>query len=251
MRTITFAKRNFIELVKDPIATIFFIVFPSVLFIVLQLIMKGLNIPLDQTPQFEITHMTGSMIVFSFSFITIFVGNVFANDRESSFLLRLKSTPMKSFDFIFGYTLAFLPIALIQEIVMVIIALCFGLNFSLNVLLTILILFPMSLLFIGLGLLLGSLISSKVVGPLASIGPTACGFLGGMFFPLENIPSGNAFKIICQYLPFYPSIDVANKILNGVYSDILVNYLITISYTIILYILSVLVISINLKRDKI
>lgn len=250
MRLLAFAKRNLLELVKDPLASVFFIVFPTVLFVVLQVLFKAMGNNVTEVPQFNIDHMTCSMVIFSFSFITIFVGNNFASDRESSFLLRLKSTPMTSLDFIFGYTLSVFPIVIVQELLMIVIGLCFGLTFSLNLLLVMLLLFPVSLLFIGLGLLLGSLVSSKGVGPLSSIGPTACGLLGGMFFPLQLMPENNAFRIICNILPFAPSIESANMVLNGDY-NIIFKYLIAIGYTIVLYSISALIISYRLKHDKI
>ena len=112
MKTIVFAKRNLLEILKDPLASVFFIILPTVLFIALKLIISSLGADIASVPQFEIKNLTAGMIIFSFSFITIFVGNNFAIDRDSSFLLRLNSSPMKSHNFILGYTkIMFWPVS--------------------------------------------------------------------------------------------------------------------------------------------
>ena len=250
MKTIAFAKRNLIEMLKDPLASIFFVALPVVLFLVLKLIMISLGTDISNTPQFEISNLTAGMIVFSFSFITIFVGNNFALDRDSSFLLRLKSSPMKSHNFILGYTLPALVIAFIQEIVMIIVGLIFGLKLSINLLAFIFIMLPFSLLFIGFGLLFGCTLNFKAIGPLASVVPTAASLLGGIFFPLDLISNSHPFKILCKALPFYPSINVGSLVINGNY-NILINYIIVLAYTLVFYILSILVFNFKLKNDKI
>lgn len=190
------------------------------------------------------------MIIFSFSFITIFVGNNFAIDRDSSFLLRLKASPMKSYNFILGYTIPALIIAFIQEVIMVIIGIIFGLNLSIHTLFFMLLILPVSLLFIGFGLLFGCLFNFKAIGPLSSVVPTAASLLGGIFFQLALISNSNPFKIICSVLPFYPAITVGSNALNGNY-DILLNYFIVMVYTLIFYLLSITIFSIKLRSDKI
>lgn len=249
MRSLTFTKRNFLELIRDPLSTIFFVVFPGVLFVVLSLIMNSLGEEVLATvPQFEITHLTMSMIVFSFSFITIFVGNIIANDRNTYFLMRLKTTPMQAKDFIVGYTFAVFPISLMQEIIIILIGLCLGLNLTWEVLLGALILLPSSLLFIGFGIIFGILVNIKAVGGLSSIIPTATSLLGGMFFPLENMQG--TFKNICYFFPFANAIKVGNMIANKNFDFLnpLINYLL---YTIALYLIAIIIFEYKLNHDNI
>lgn len=242
MRFLTFTKRNILELIRDPLSSIFFVVFPGVLFIVLSLIMHSLGEEaILNTPQFEINHLTMAMIVFSFSFITIFVGNMIANDKENYFLMRLKSTPMQAKDFIIGYTLSILPIAAFQEIVMLIIGIILGLKVTWYVLVASLLLFPISFLFIGCGILLGTLTNSKAVGGIASIVPTMTSLLGGMFFPLDKI---------CYIFPFANATKVSNLVISGDF-NILIPYLIVLVYTLAIYIISVLLLNYKLHHDGI
>ena len=249
MRFLTFTKRNILELIRDPLSSIFFVVFPGVLFIVLSLIMHSLGEEaILNTPQFEINHLTMALIVFSFSFITIFVGNMIANDKENYFLMRLKSTPMQAKDFIIGYTLSILPIAAFQEIVMLFIGIILGLKVTWYVLVASLLLFPISFLFIGCGILLGTLTNSKAVGGIASIVPTMTSLLGGMFFPLDTMEG--TFRKICYIFPFANATKVSNLVINGDF-NILIPYLIVLVYTLVIYIISVLLLNYKLHHDGI
>lgn len=54
MKTIVFAKRNLLEILKDPLASVFFIILPTVLFIALKLIISSLGADIASVPQFEI-----------------------------------------------------------------------------------------------------------------------------------------------------------------------------------------------------
>lgn len=231
MRYLQFAKRNFKEILLDPLSWIFMFILPILLFIVLQIMVKAI-VDVSYTPQFEINHLTISMIIFSFSFLTIFSGNMISHDKEEKYLLRLKSTPMKPSDFVLGYTLCNLPLAFIQEIIIIIVGLCFGLTFRINLLYLILGLFPISLIFIGFGILFGSLLSLKAVGGVSSIIPTACSLLGGMFFPLDNIDGG--FKIVCEIFPFYHAINIGQFIMNEDVNNIILSFIICLIYILII-----------------
>ena len=82
MRTINFAKRNFKELVRDPLSLVFEILLP----IFLLFIFQQFNIPSES---FLLNNFTPGIIIFGFSFITLFTANLVAKDRESSLLIRL------------------------------------------------------------------------------------------------------------------------------------------------------------------
>ena len=71
---------------------------------------------------------------------------------------------MKSSNFIIGYTLPLLPLAVLQILVCFAVALVLGLGLTFDILLTILVTIPAAILFIGIGLLCGSLFNDKQVG---------------------------------------------------------------------------------------
>ena len=112
MKMLTFAKRNFKETVRDPLNLCFLFGFPIVLLLLLSAIQA--NIPVAM---FEIAHLAPGIAVFGLSFVTLFSATIIAKDRGSSFMHRLYTTPMTPVDFILGYTIPMLPVALLQGVV--------------------------------------------------------------------------------------------------------------------------------------
>ena len=95
MRMMTFARRCTKEILRDPLNILFGIGFPVVLLLLLSAMQA--NIPVEL---FAIESLAPGTAVFGLSFITLFSATLVAKDRESSFLQRLYTTPLKSYDFI-------------------------------------------------------------------------------------------------------------------------------------------------------
>ena len=93
MRMINFAKRNFKELIRDPLSLVFEIALP----LFLLFIFKQFDIPADN---YKLENFTPSIILFGFSFITLFTATLIAKDRTSSFLIKLGTSPMNFFGLI-------------------------------------------------------------------------------------------------------------------------------------------------------
>jgi ABC-2 type transport system permease protein len=102
---LNFAKRNFKELIRDPLSLIFEIALP----IILLFLFQQFNIPSEN---FLLKNFTPAIIIFGFSFITLFTSTLIAKDRTSSLLIRLGTSPMKPSDYILGYVLSIIPIIL-------------------------------------------------------------------------------------------------------------------------------------------
>ena len=113
MRLLTFAKRNLLEIVRDPLNLSFLFGFPIVLLLLLSAIQA--NIPISM---FEIAHLAPGIAVFGLSFMTLFSATLIARDRESAFLQRLYTAPMRAGDFILGYMIPMLPMALGQALIL-------------------------------------------------------------------------------------------------------------------------------------
>ena len=129
MRLLTFANRNAKEILRDPLTLFFGLGFPLVLILLLSAIQA--NIPVEL---FEIESLAPGIIVFGLAFMTLFSATIIAKDRGGSLLLRLYTTPLKPTDFILGYTLPIIPIAVAQSIICYIVAFLLGLDLSINVL---------------------------------------------------------------------------------------------------------------------
>lgn len=159
MRLLTFSGRTAKEILRDPLNLAFGLGFPLVLIFLLSAIQA--NIPVSL---FEIGSLTPGITVFGLSFMTLFAAMLVAKDRESALLQRLYTTPLTAVDFIFGYMLPMLPIAAAQSIVCYIAAIALGLPVTVTIVYAVLFIIPVSLFFIALGLLCGSVFGVKQVG---------------------------------------------------------------------------------------
>ena len=123
MRMLTFAGRNTKEILRDPLTLFFGLGFPLVLLLLLSAIQANIPVPL-----FELQHLTPGITVFGLSFMTLFSATIIAKDRSSSLLQRLYTTPLTPTDFILGYTLPIVPVAVAQSIICYLAAILLGLD---------------------------------------------------------------------------------------------------------------------------
>ena len=241
MRTLVFAKRNIKEIFRDPISLIFCIGLPLFLLIIFQ----QFNIPAEA---YKISNFAPSVVVFSFTFITLFCGTLVSKDRTSSLLARLFTSPLKPHEFVIGYTISTVPLATLQSILFLFVSLFFGVEFNLNLILTILISIPISILFVGIGILIGCTFSDKQTPGISSVLVQLVTFTSGMWFDINIM--NNAFKIVCDILPFRYAVDLTRSFLVGDYSDILVPILILLGYIIIVYMLTIILFNKKMSSDK-
>ena len=214
MRMLTFAKRNTKEILRDPLNLGFMFGFPLILIFLLSAIQANIPVPL-----FEIAHLTPGIAVFGLSFMTLFSATVIAKDRSSSLLQRLYTTPMTPIDFILGYTLPMIPIAILQSIVCYFVAVILGLPVTVNILPAIASNIPISLLYISIGLLCGSILTDKQVGGICGAALTnLSAWLSGTWFDLDLV--GGAFKKIAYSLPFVHAVEMQRELLAGNFAGI-------------------------------
>lgn len=232
---ITFAKRNTKELLRDPLSLIFNIGLPLFLLVFMSFLYHKLGMDNDA---FRISSFAPSTIIFSYSFNTLFIGNLISRDRESSFLMRLLSSPLKSISYVMGYVIPLSLISLIQSILLYITAICLGLPFSIHIIWSILILIPLAFLFTGIGILFGSIFSDKQVGGISSIVIQVVAFTSGMWFPISAI--GGTYEFICTLLPFYHMVEITKNTMLGTGSDLVVHLLWVFGYTILIYALALI-----------
>ena len=209
MRMMTFAKRCAKEILRDPINLAFGLGFPLVLLLLLSAIQA--NIPLSL---FEINTLTPGITVFGLSFMTLFAATLVAKDRESAFLQRLYTTPLTGFDFIMGYMLPILPIAIGQTVFCYLFAIPLGLDFSVNIMYAVLGIIPMAIFYISLGLLCGSILGVKQVGGICgALLTNLSAWFSGVWFDLNLV--GGAFKKIAYALPFVHAAELEKALFIG------------------------------------
>ena len=224
MRMLSFAKRNALEILRDPLNLCFGLGFPLVVILLLSAIQA--NIPVSL---FEIHSLAPGIAVFGLSFITLFSATLISKDRGSAFLQRLYTTPLTSRDFILGYTLPIIPLSLIQGAVSYLAAIPLGLDVTPNILLALVLLIPVALLYIALGLLFGSILTDKQVGGVCgALLTNLSAWLSGVWFDLELV--GGAFKAIANALPFVHAVELERAAISGSFGDILQHLLWVLGY---------------------
>lgn len=214
MRMLTFAGRNTKEILRDPLNLGFGLGFPIVLLLLLSAIQA--NVPVSL---FEIQRITPGITVFGLSFMTLFSATIIAKDRSSAFLQRLYATPMTAADFILGYTLPVIPIAVAQSIICYGAALLLGLAPTVRIVYALIFIIPVSLLFIALGLLCGSVFTDKQVGGICgALLTNLSAWLSGTWFDLDLV--GGTFKRIAYALPFVHAVELERAVLGGNFGEI-------------------------------
>ena len=213
MRAFVFTKRCMREILRDPITLFFGVAFPVILLVLLSVM--NLNIPAEaQMTMFAIENLLPGVIVFGFSFLALFGGMLLSGDRETAFLTRLFTSPLRARDFIAGYSLPLFPLGLAQALICVGVGFAFKLPPTVHILTMLLFLIPSIALFVGIGVLLGSLLGFRQVGSVCgALLTNVAAWLSGTWFSLDLL--GKGFKTFAYCLPFASAVDAARAALSG------------------------------------
>ncbi|MGI5085139.1 ABC transporter permease [Treponema putidum] len=249
MRILLFAKRNTKEVLRDPINFFFGLGFPLILLVLLSIINNAIP-PEAGNPMFEIRNLAPGLAMFGSVFMALFAGMLLSKDRTSSFLMRLFTSPMTSVDFILGYTLPMLAMTIAQAAITLFAAGAFGLEITIHFLFAIIVTALTSLLFVGTGLLFGSLMSDKAVGGVCgALLTNVAGWLSGVFIPIDLI--GGAFKAITNILPFYHSAEAIRSTLSSNLGDVLFHLTVVMIYTVVIFVLAIIVFQRRINGEKV
>lgn len=243
MKLFAFSQRTAKEILRDPLNLGFGLGFPVVLILLLSAIQANIPVTL-----FEIKSLAPGITVFGLSFMTLFSATLIAKDRETALLQRLYTTPLTAADFIFGYALPILPIAAAQSIICYVIAFFLGLPVTLSVLYAVLFIIPVSLFFIALGLLCGSVLNSKQVGGICgALLTNLTAWLSGVWFDLDLV--SGAFKKIAYFLPFVHAVELERAVLSGNYSNIFPHLYWVLGYSVAVSLIAILLFIRQMKRQ--
>lgn len=235
-RILTLTKRNIKEIIRDPLSLIFTILMPLFMEVLFYFLFHKM------TSQFEMKYLAPGIVVFSESFLALFGGILISTDRSTSFLTRLYVSKAKSYEFIFGYALALIPVTFVQAVLFFLIGGIFDASlFSINMIFAILLSIITSLFFIAVGILFGAVCSEKSVGGIASIVIAGQSLLSGMWFPIEGLD--NTMLIMMKVLPFKNATMLIQNTINGVsdtFNDFLLPLIIVLGYTIVMFIVAIL-----------
>lgn len=156
---------------------------------------------------------------------------------------------MKPIEYILGYIISLIPIIVVQDILFFILACLMGLTFSINIIWAILVSIIIAILFISIGILIGSIFTEKASSGISSIIVQLVCFTSGMYFPKELL--GDVFGKVCEYLPFESAVTIIKGIMNNNLNLITARNIIVFSiYTIIILILSIILFNKKMISDN-
>jgi ABC-2 type transport system permease protein len=211
MKALVFASRNIKEILRDPMSYVFCLGFPIVMLVVFYGVFFS-----HEAYWFSLETLTPGIAVFSLSFSMLFMALLVSKDRATSFLSRLYVSPMRTVDYILGYSIPGVAIAVGQVVVCYFTAIGIGYIVGTPLSLTgsalaIISTIPVMIMFIGFGILLGSLFSDKAAPGVCSILITMSGFLSGAWM---RIDPGTALDTVASVFPFHPAVSISRVALN-------------------------------------
>lgn len=243
MKSIIFAQRNFKELIRDPLSWIFCLGFPIAMLIIMNIINESIPEEANMTI-FELYNLAPGIEVFGLTFIMLFACMLIAGDRTEAFLLRIFTSPMKSTDYIAGYIIPLIVLSFGQIAITIIASLIMGaftdadLNIG-NMLFSVISLIPAVIMFVGFGILFGTIFNKNAAPGLSSIIISFSGILGGIWMDVETI--GGTLGKLCNALPFYHCVKSARLAFSGNFADSLSESGIVLIWAVVVIVISIIV----------
>ncbi len=163
----------------------------------------------------EITYIdfiAPGIIIFGLLILIPTSARIVVRDKEKGFLSRLLTTPARPLDFVSGYSLCLVFIAIAQIIIFIAAAWVFGMDIVGSLWLAFLIFLLVGLCSIGIGMVVASLSKSEnQAEPLCWIFAMPLAMLSGCWFSIEMLPS--YLRNIAYAFPYAHAIDASRSVL--------------------------------------
>ncbi len=181
------------------------------------------------------------IIIFGLLIMIPTSARIIVHDKEKGFLSRLLTTPTKPVDFILGYTLCLIFIAIAQIILFMVVAWGFGMDYVGNLWLAFFIFFLTGLCSIGIGMVIGSLSKSEAQGEsLCWLFSMPLAMLSGCWFSIEMLPS--YLRSIANAFPYAHSISAARGIITrGVgIEGVTTDFLFLVGWAVVVFLIGII-----------
>ena len=192
----------------------------------------------------EITYIdfiAPGIIIFGLLILIPTSARMMVRDKEKGFLPRLLTTPARPLDFVSGYSLCLVAIAIGQIIIFIAAAWGFGMDIVGSLWLAFLIFFLVGLSSIGIGMVVASLSKSEnQAEPLCWLFAMPLAMLSGCWFSTEMLPS--YIRNVARAFPYAHAIDASRGVLiRGVGLEaISYDFLFLVGWAMIIFIIGVL-----------
>jgi ABC-2 type transport system permease protein len=180
----------------------------------------GIRIPITinaypvniETKITQIDFLAPGIIVFGLLIMIPTSARIMTRDKEKGYLARLLTTPTHPWEFIIGYTLCLLLIAIAQIIFFVFFGWLFGMDIVGNLALAFLVFVLTALASIGIGMVVAALSKSEnQAEPLTWIVAMPLAVLSGVWFSITFMPK--YIQTIANLFPFAHAVEAARAIL--------------------------------------
>ncbi len=242
MKYTYFAGRNSKEILRDPFSMILAGVLPVIFVVLFSVISR--NVPMEV---FQPVNIVPGLTIFGFTFITMFLGLLIAKDKSSSFLTRLFVSPLKPWDFIMGYFVPVLPMAIIIAVSCLLTGLFVGVPLSVKLLYTFFSFIPFVLFSGFLGIFLGTVCRETQVLAIGNIYIIASPLLGGAWRDLNIL--GDTLKKIADILPFTHAIEASRIVLSGRPDNLWIHLGVVCLYALVFFVLAVFFFRRKMRSD--
>ena len=204
MRSAELASRNVKEVGRDPLSLGIAVALPVALLLVLQ------SFGGDDVEILTPTQLTPGIVLFGFVMVMFSSSMILSRDRETSLLSRLLTTPLRSTDFVSGYSIPYLAVGAVQAAALFAIGGLLGMEVGGSFALVALIMFVMLVFYVALGMIFGSLMTvAQTSGAYAAV--LLLTVFGGAWFDVEEV--GGVFRSIGDALPFKHALDASRAVL--------------------------------------
>jgi len=204
VKSLHLARRNTLEVLRDPLSLGIAVALPLVLLLTLEALGSS------ETPYLTATLLTPGIVLFGFVMVMFSSAMILARDRETSLLDRFLTAPVRSGDFVAGYSLPYVAIALVQGAVLLAVGGVLGLGVAGSIVPVVVVFALMAVFYVALGLIFGALLTvAQTSGAYAVV--LILTIFGGAWFDLEEI--GGVFLTIGDALPFKHALDATRAVL--------------------------------------
>ena len=233
-RILALLKMELKKVIREPAFLFLMLLFPAVLTVVFGFAFS------DPALGLSFNAMAPGLFAYACIFIIMTVAQSFSDIRDEGLLKRLNTTPMTSGDFMGSQVISNMIIAMIQVLIVFLIALPFGFSPNTNIggiLLAFLLMAIFSLSSVGLGLITATIAKSSGT----ATGLSFLFILPQMFFG-TFIPITDTTRLIAMVLPSYYATDAITSIYSGaslLSSNLLIDFAFVSIVSIIIVILGI------------
>ena len=165
-----------------------------------------------ETKLTQMDFIAPGIIIFGLLIMIPTSGRIMLRDKESRFLNRMLTTPARPWEFITGYSLSMLVIAIIQIIFFVLLGWLFGMDIVGNLGLALAVFLLTAICSIGVGMVVASLSKSENQGEsLSWLFSMPLAVISGVWFSLEFMPS--YIQTLAKLFPFAHAVDAARAVI--------------------------------------